>query len=324
MQSPLLPALLLTGALFASATSAFAAAPAAPGAPAATNTPVFLPAESLPKATVAPVIDGKLDDVCWQNAKTYNVDYVHSAKPPRRAETVPMTVKYSWDDHYLYIAYETFDRNLVALGKDEKQGPPNNRRQGLEIYKEGVKVDVAEFFLSMGDMRFFWELHHNANNQFNDVWCVSTDPAWPVNRSTMTFYGIMFLPEEFIRDEGPYTLATAVQLKPKADGKPSTINDDTDIDIGYTAEIRVPWLGLGVPRDRQTTITKPNPENPRQPFREPGPWKMDGFEFWALAVSQDGDLKDRYHRSSPYIKGSFFHEDAPSWPRFRCVAPPAK
>ena len=310
-------------ACFAATHLTHAAAPVAPVV--GTNAPAYLPAEPAFKATTAPVIDGKLDDACWQAAKTYTVDYVHSTKPPRRAETAPMTVKYSWDDHYLYIGYEVFDKNLVALGKDEKQGPPTNRRQSLEIYKNDVKVDVVEFFLSMGDMRFFWEIHHNALNQFNDVWCVWTDSSWPVNKSTMTFYGVMFLAQEFIQDEGPYTLATAVHLKPKADGKPSTINDDSDTDTGYTGEIRIPWLGLGVPRARQTTLTRPNPDNPKQPFREPGPWKMEGFEFWALAVSQDGDLKDRYHRSSPYNKGSFFHEDAPSWPRFRCeTAAPAK
>jgi hypothetical protein len=302
-------------ALACAATLLIAATAHAADAPANTNLP---PAEPIFKATEPPKIDGKLDDACWQKAKPYNVDFVHQTKPPRRAEKTPMTVKYSWDDHYLYIGYEVFDTNLVAVAKNEMQGPPTNRRQSLEIWKPDVKVDVVEFFLSMGDMRFFWEIHHNALNQFNDVWCVATDPSWPVNKSTMTFYGIMFLHQEFIADEGSYTLATGTQLKPKADGKPSTPNDESDIDTGYTGEIRIPWLGLGVPRDRQTTITRPNPDDPKRPFREPGPWKMQGFEFSALAVAQDGDLKDRYHRSGPYGKGGFFHEDAPSWPRFRC------
>jgi len=38
-----------------------------------------------------------------------------------------------------------------------------------------------------------------------------------------------------------------------------------------------------------------------------------------LAAVQDGDLKDRYHHSSPTLKGSWFHTGAADWPRYVLV-----
>ena len=42
-------------------------------------------------------------------------------------------MRYAWDDHYLYIAYETFDANLTAQGTGEMQGPKDNRREGAAL-----------------------------------------------------------------------------------------------------------------------------------------------------------------------------------------------
>ena len=67
-----------------------------------------------------------------------------------------MTARYTWDDHYLYIGYETFDKNLVALGhrrEERAQGQPARGLRASAIPKE--KVDVVEFFISFGDERIF-------------------------------------------------------------------------------------------------------------------------------------------------------------------------
>jgi hypothetical protein len=104
----------------------------------------------------------------------------------------------------------------------------------------------------------------------------------------------------------------AVCLKPKADGKPSTINDDSDVDSGYTAELRIPWPALGAPRERATWL----PPAAGTKDRLPGPWKVEGLALPILAVVQDGDLKDRYHHSSPTFKGGWFHMGAADWPRY--------
>ncbi len=273
--------------------------------------------------TASPVvIDGSLDEACWQKAIPVHADFI-GTKTGVKSDTPHMTAKYAWDDNYLYIAYETFDANLVAVGKDEWQGPPNNRRQGCEIYdakKDGAKVDVVEFFISFGDEHFFWEIHQNALNQFNDILCVAVDPSWPVSKTTMCNYGIIFSPNEWIADVGDSTVAMAVKLKPKADGKPSTVNDSSDVDTGYTAEIRLPWRSIGAQSAAATWIeTKTAPDE--KPLRLPGPWKMAGQTVSILAVVQDGDLKERYHHSSPTRKPDWFHKTQPAWPHYIFVAP---
>src|SRR5687767_5111061 len=69
------------------------------------------------------VIDGRLDESSWKTATPISADYLGS-KTGVKSEAPRMIAKYAWDEQYLYIAYETFDANLVALGLDEWQGPP--------------------------------------------------------------------------------------------------------------------------------------------------------------------------------------------------------
>ncbi len=263
---------------------------------------------AIPKSPAPVVIDGVLDEPVWKQATPVRADYLLS-KTGVLSEQPRMAARFAWDDHYLYIAYETFDRNLVAAGTGEQEGPPANRREGAVISDDAKKIDVVEFFISFGDERFFWEVHHNAANQFNDIWITVPDPAWRVSELSITTWGIIFGHAMFIQDEGQYTLAKDVRLKPKADGKPSTINDPSDTDTGYTAELRFPWLGLGAPEKARTWVQ-------RDKVRQPGPWKMAGEQLMILAVVQDGDLPERYHHSSPNLKANWFHKTASQWPRY--------
>jgi hypothetical protein len=263
---------------------------------------------AIPKSPTLVVVDGILDEPVWKQATPVRADYLLS-KTGVLSDQPRMAARFAWDDRYLYIAYETFDGNLVAAGTGEHEGPPANRREGAVIWDDAKKIDVVEFFISFGDERFFWELHHNAANHFNDIWITVPDPSWRVSELSITTWGIIFGHSMFIQDEGDHTLAKAVRLKPRADGKPSTINDPSDVDTGYTAELRLPWLGLGAPEKARTWIQ-------RDKVREPGPWKMAGQQIMILAVVQDGDLPERYHHSSPTLKRDWFHKTAPHWPRY--------
>lgn len=274
---------------------------------------------SIPKTDRPLVIDGVLDEPCWKHATPIRADYVNSKLGVLSGEP-RMAARYCWDEHYLYIGYETFDRNLLALGSGQKEGPPDNQREGCEIWHPQQKLDVVEFFISFGDERFFWELHHNAANQFNDVWCTVPDPSWPVSQSSMATWGIIFGFGMVVQDDGAYRLAKAVHLKPKADGKPSSLNDPSDTDTGYTAELRLPWLGIGAPARCRTWLEREPAQPGGQKVREPGPWKLEGQEILILAVVQDGDLTERYHHSSPTRKGDWFHKSAGDWPRCRLGA----
>jgi|GEM_PF-661372 HEAT repeat protein len=265
-------------------------------------------AESIPETVEPVVVDGVLDEPVWQIAKPVEVDYLGSKQGQKSAEK-RMVARYAWDGNYLYIGYETFDANLLALGNGRTEGPEGNRRPGASIYDPATKVDVVEFFISFGDERFMWEIHHNALNQFNDVFCIVPAPEWPVAKGTLTTHGIMFLDAEWLRDDPPHTVTHAVKLKPKADGAASTPNQPGDADTGYTAEIRIPWRALGVPTAAETW----RQENGS---RVPGPWKLEGQKVSLLAVVQDGDLPERYHHSGPKRKPGWFHKDQPDWPEY--------
>ncbi len=254
------------------------------------------------------VIDGRLDEPVWQNAVAVKVN-ARVGKGDLRGTTVPMIVKCTWDGEYLYIGYETFDANIVSIGSDSHKGPKGRERQGAEIHKKDSKVDVVEFFLTFGDPHFFWELHHNALNQFNDIWCVVPDENWPVAKSAMLDYGILFNRQEYVNDDGDTTVAMAVQLKRKADGAVSTPNDPSDTDTGYTAELRFPWKSIGAPVSAQNWLKVPRGEP-----RKAGPWKMAGHTMSLLSVVQDGDLADRYYHSGEAIIPSWFHRAQDIWP----------
>jgi len=265
----------------------------------------------LPSATPL-VIDGRLDEAAWADATAIPVQ-VRVGKLGEKSDVPRMIVKYTWDDQYLYIGYETFDANLVALAdKDLLKGPAGRQRQGATIFQKDAKPDVVEFFVTFGDPHFFWELHHNAQNNFNDIWCVTADPSWPIAKSSFSNYGILFNRQEFVADDGEFTVAMAVHPKPKADGSPSTINDPSDTDTGYTAELRFPWKSIAAPVAAQTWIKPVAKGAPRTP----GPWKMAGYTMTMLAVVQDGDLKDRYHHDGTGPIPSWFHKSQDAWPTY--------
>jgi len=83
---------------------------------------------------------------------------------------------------------------------------------------------------------------------------------------------------------------------------------------GYTGELRLPWLGLGAPLDRETWEPVPKGGSESRPLRRRGPWKMAGQEIRILAVVQNGDLQERYHHSSPTKPGGWFHKGAEHYP----------
>ncbi|MFZ4396739.1 MAG: sugar-binding protein [Kiritimatiellia bacterium] len=261
------------------------------------------------KAKAPIVLDGKLDDVDWQRATVISVNCIYGKKDAVSTEP-RMTVRYLWDDAYLYIGYEVFDTNLVAIGNNEMKGPANNQRQGCEISDPQKPVDVVEFFPVFDDKNLFWELHHNAANQFNDLLCIVGHASWQKAKTSLAPWGVCWARKECLADEGSNTVSSAVLLKARADGKPSTLNDSSDVDTGYTAEIRLPWGSIGAPMAAGTLVAG----------KLAGPWKMAGREVSLLAVFQNGDLTDRYHTSAPGLTPNFFHVQADKFPRYTMVA----
>jgi len=263
------------------------------------------------------VVDGRLTETCWQQAQTARADYIHG-KTNTPSEAPRGAVRYAWDNDYLYIGYETFDANLVAKGNGIVQGPEGNQRPGCHIWgPDGERPDVVEFFLAVDDAHYMWELHHNAANEFNDVWCVIIPDDRPYRKSIHTRWGIRFCNAEFLEDDGARTVKFAAALKPKADGAPSTVNKRGDRDTGYTAEIRIPWRSLAVPTAWGHWVdAEGKPAAPNHKGDKVWAWRPAGKVLRALMVVQDMDLKQRYHHSSPTLPGGWFHHGYQHWPEY--------
>jgi hypothetical protein len=310
---------IVTGFVTLSLTAAVVAAPSEAGAkdtPQAGAVSIYETAEPIR-------LDGVLDEEAWRRAHRVEVKYAHGSTG-QAAERTPMVARFTYDEHYFYIAYETFDPDLRADTTGRSDGPEDNLRLPCRIAGPGGEVDVAEFFLSFGSPHFFWEVHHNAANHFSDIWCTVFDPDWKISESTIAPHGgIVFSDREHIRDDpqNRLTLKTVARPKVAEAGRPGTINDGRDVDAGYVAELRLPWIGLGAPKANATYIELP-PERPGQKPREKhGPWRMQGVEMRILSVVQDADAGKRYHHSGPTLPGGWFHRGFEHYPTYILAGP---
>ena len=246
-----------------------------------------------------PIIDGRLNDPCWKQVKPIPVIYPHggSGKTP---DPVPMTTWMTWDKHYLYLAYEVNDTDLVALGTGRKTGPPKNLRPQSVEYAPEKNLDLAEFFISLGSNQFFWEIHHNASNYLNTLWIEipSSDQLAKIEKPV--YRHVTFHRDHYLPDRGTHTLKRAVHLKKKANNQPSTLNRSTDRDTGYTGELRLPWTGLLFNQSKK----KVSPQ----------------LKLSLLAVNLNGlNGKAIYHSSGQALPNLMYHFSISKWPKFKLV-----
>lgn len=87
------------------------------------------------------VLDGRLDEPVWRQAKTYPL------RPMPKCKLIePGWVRLAWDDQYLYLAVEFADTDVVAEGD----------KNGLMHFQLG---DVCELFLKSDSDPGYWELY---------------------------------------------------------------------------------------------------------------------------------------------------------------------
>lgn len=78
------------------------------------------------RAAKAPVIDGKLDDAVWKQARKTDgaaaAGWVHRGKPDRKVDH-PRTVYLAWDDDNLYVAMvaEVKDTEMLDVRQDRPE-----------------------------------------------------------------------------------------------------------------------------------------------------------------------------------------------------------
>jgi hypothetical protein len=158
-------------------------------------------------ASIAPQIDGKLDDSAWRSAPwtTPFIDIEGTQRPKPRFRT---RAKMLWDVQFLYVAAELEEPHLWATYD----------KHDMVIFHEN---DFEIFLDPDGDTLHYFEFEMNALNT-----------GWD-----------LYLPKPY-KDGGKADdgwempgLRTAVHLK-------GTLNEPKDKDRGWTLEMALPWTAF--------------------------------------------------------------------------------
>jgi len=99
------------------------------------------------QAGCPPVIDGRLDDACWQAAQAAT-GFVAVGAEPGQPAPVQTTVRFTYDDEALYVAFECREPNMGALTSER-------RIRDFDVYNEdmvGLLLDVGHQRLGHYDM----------------------------------------------------------------------------------------------------------------------------------------------------------------------------
>ena len=161
-------------------------------------------------ATIAPKLDGKLDDDVWSKAE-WTEDFLDIEGPARPAPRYRTRAKMLWDAEYFYIAADIRDPHVWGtLTKHDEIVFHDN--------------DFEVFIDPNGDAREYYELEVNALGTVFDL----------------------FLHRRY-KEDGPAEHgwnAAGLKTFVHVDG---TLNDPTDTDKGWTLEWAIPWSAFKPP-----------------------------------------------------------------------------
>lgn len=159
----------------------------------------------VPRAVTAMAIDGYLNELSWELAPQIN-DFERILNVYDGVAR-PTRARMVWDDEYLYFAFACQDPDIWALFDQEDD----------EMWSE----EVVEVFIDPdGDARNYLELEVNPLNAWVDLRIVELEPKWVASK-----------------DWDIVGLKTAVQVY-------GTVNDTSDVDLGWTCEIAIPWAAM--------------------------------------------------------------------------------
>ncbi len=151
-------------------------------------------------------VDGRLDDAVWKVAPVYALALCADRATTGNEPVEGGRVRFAWDEHFFYMAVEFDDSDVVAEGE----------ANGEHHYAKG---DVAELFLWPEDRSWYWELYMT-----------------PHDRQSSFFF-----PGPGRRLPSTFGNHIALQVAAKVSG---TINDWSDQDVSWTAEMAVPIEAL--------------------------------------------------------------------------------
>lgn len=154
-------------------------------------------------------VDGKLDDAVWQHAPHYSfqifVDPTNALMTKKITEK--SSVQFAIDDEFLYAGYSLEDGDVVQENEKDQQ----------HHYTSG---DVVELFLKPVGHEWFWEFF-----------------ATPGGHKT----GIFFPSRGRRGLDSNFAYHTRIRVAASVQG---TMNELTDRDHGWTAEVAIPLAEL--------------------------------------------------------------------------------
>lgn len=177
-----------------------------------------LPTYDCHQATVPPVLDGVLDDPCWEGIPEIRLRRCVSGTGP----TQPTLVKVVWHGDYLYFAWRVAERNIQD----------HNRSRNDAVFSEQC---IEHFLQAPGGFPPYLE----GPNRYCEVDISPTGVIWDG------------------RIENPYGFPPNYEHRLKMVVDPSwdppdvkcasrisgTVNDDSDNDYGWTMEVQIPLTG---------------------------------------------------------------------------------
>jgi hypothetical protein len=162
-------------------------------------------------------IDGRLDEGAWAKAASTGpfVD-VGSGREVPGAATLG-TARLLWDDRFLYVGFEVTDKKVHG-------GWPAGAKDPHLWEKDTVELMIDPD--GDGDNKDYYEVQINPQNlvfdtQYDDYNSPNGNGRGP-----------------FGHEEWSAGLTSAVQVH-------GTLDDDSDVDQGYTVEAKLPWASFG-------------------------------------------------------------------------------
>ncbi|TMU57298.1 carbohydrate-binding family 9-like protein [Flagellimonas algicola] len=166
------------------------------------------PVFNVSRTSEAIAVDGKMEESAWKKTEARTLNYFYRAEKPDDSQQT--TLRMLWDTTKLYVFFEMKDK-FLTVRETERDGEP---------YLD----DCAELFLITApdslDTHFGYELNLNKAsndfiyfNNFHDGKDLAFRPYNPVFEAEVTYNG--------------------------------TINDNSDIDIGWTMELAIPLANFG-------------------------------------------------------------------------------
>lgn len=192
------------------------------------------------------ILDGRLSE--WDRCRFIPLSFPPDSADPNQVRAVLM-----WDYDYLYFAFSVRDRFLVAAPHprpDERGANPEDWAEKWLTNPRGERTEYVEnprFFLDDHVALFFDPENHGTDQWLPDDALFRLNLRGRVQDERGAPSGQPR--DRFFRGQGK------IEFKVLLDG---TLNDNSDDDVGYVIEGRIPWEELGIENPRAGLLMRAN------------------------------------------------------------------